>query len=454
MISNISTNPLGSTFSQLADEAGVYYAVTAEEQTAFQERFYGIHPDYPKVSYPPPLFSPKFLTALNSDAAALVVLLRSIPERFFNGEIEKWLTFLTLPRSANERISSFLSRRWLQRATLFARPDFILTRSGYSLVEINVGPSVGGLGTCDKYFEYLQHSQFAQHFKRMSKRLSCINMGDIWEQCIRAHSNRRDVRGRPRFFAAVADPLEVDADFMRDFIEMVESKGYEVERGCITDLDVSGKVYFSGRDVQIIYCCFTYPELLSHGIPQSLIQTFAEADERGIVDFFSPPIYIIFDNKANLELLSNERHSNVFSSGELELIRRCVPYTVRLNAANRPMIVAEKNTFVLKPALQFGGQGVIIGENVSRTDWEIAIDAALRNGESWVAQHCIRDIWSYAGSGAHADGRLSVCLGPTIFNGEAGGVLLRESPYKGTASVINVAQGAALGTAISIDDAQ
>jgi len=46
----------------------------------------------------------------------------------------------------------------------------------------------------------------------------------------------------------------------------------------------------------------------------------------------------------------------------------------------------ERETLVLKPNRGYGGDGVTIGHTLSQSDWEHAIDAALRDEERWVVQ--------------------------------------------------------------------
>jgi hypothetical protein len=41
---------------------------------------------------------------------------------------------------------------------------------------------------------------------------------------------------------------------------------------------------------------------------------------------------------------------------------------------------------VLKPNRSFGGQGVVIGHGLSRSEWEAALEQALGDKEGWVVQ--------------------------------------------------------------------
>jgi hypothetical protein len=151
----------------------------------------------------------------------------------------------------------------------------------------------------------------------------------------------------------------------------------------------------------------------------------------------------------NLALLTDPRSAPLLSRAERSIIDACVPGTTRLTKGTALRALQSKSDFVLKPALGCGGVGVAIGESLSAAAWKRSLDEALKDRDTWILQRRIEDIWCYeAAHDASTRRRYTVCLGSTLFGGQHGGVLLRQSEYTGTSRVINITQGAAFGTAL------
>jgi hypothetical protein len=104
------------------------------------------------------------------------------------------------------------------------------------------------------------------------------------------------------------------------------------------------------------------------------------------------------DHKACWELLTDPalaaRH---FSPAECRVFQRHVLWT-RLLADRRTSLPSgadgdllefarrEREILVLKPSRGYGGEGVLLGQTVTQSAWEQALDAALADPELWVVQ--------------------------------------------------------------------
>lgn len=75
--------------SWLAAQADTGAALRAE----FQRPFLQSHERYPGIAYLPPLFDQVFLDELGADIAALLRVVRSLPERLFDGDVARMLDF-------------------------------------------------------------------------------------------------------------------------------------------------------------------------------------------------------------------------------------------------------------------------------------------------------------------------------------------------------------------------
>ena len=123
----------------------------------------------------------------------------------------------------------------------------------------------------------------------------------------------------------------------------------------------------------------------------------ARAYVNGDVCLVNPFRCKIMHKKAVFEILTDEKHQNWFSHSEQEAIRQSVPWTRRV--ADRRTIYEgsaidllefiRKNRalFVLKPNDDYGGHGVYLGSRLGDSEWEGAIDTALRG--DYVVQEAI-----------------------------------------------------------------
>ena len=157
--------------------------------------------------------------------------------------------------------------------------------------------------------------------------------------------------------------------------------------------------------------------------------------------------------KAFFAVLTDARNARLFSSGELDVIRRHVPWTrviadVKTDYQGQPIALLDyirknQHDLVLKPSDEYGGTGVTLGWETEARAWEQAIQVALpKVGQgSWIVQEKIamrRGEFPYIGSNGKVEFRdMLVDLAPYLFRGELAGFLTRLS----ASSLANVTSG-------------
>jgi uncharacterized circularly permuted ATP-grasp superfamily protein len=161
--------------------------------------------------------------------------------------------------------------------------------------------------------------------------------------------------------------------------------------------------------------------------------------------------------KAFFAVLTEEKNANLFSSEELDMIQRHVPWTravedVRTDYHGKPTelldhIRKNQKDLVLKPSDEYGGTGVTLGWEVDAKHWEESIQAALPGGQSakehgcWIVQEKIamrRGEFPYIGADGKVEFRdMLVDLAPYMFRGKLAGFLTRLS----ASSLANVTSG-------------
>lgn len=103
------------------------------------------------------------------------------------------------------------------------------------------------------------------------------------------------------------------------------------------------------------------------------------------------------DHKSMWEVLTSGRFDRYFSREDAAVFKRHLLWTrtVREERTEGPFsssvdlvrfIAASKDTLVLKPNRLFGGYGVTIGRNATESQWDSAIERALREEGEWVVQ--------------------------------------------------------------------
>ena len=104
-----------------------------------------------------------------------------------------------------------------------------------------------------------------------------------------------------------------------------------------------------------------------------------------------------FDQKSAWELFTDARYARYFSASQCAFFRTHVLWTrlVRETKTSNPQghvidllpfIRRQKNQLVLKPNTLFGGEGVVIGPQVSPSVWDATVRRALRGSERYVVQ--------------------------------------------------------------------
>jgi hypothetical protein len=161
--------------------------------------------------------------------------------------------------------------------------------------------------------------------------------------------------------------------------------------------------------------------------------------------------------KAFFAVLTERKNANLFSSEELEVIQRHVPWTrvvedVRTDYQGEPIALLDyirknQQDLVLKPSDEYGGTGVTLGWEVDAKHWDKSIQEALPGGTSakehgcWIVQEKIamrRGEFPYINADGKVDFRdMLVDLAPYMFRGKLSGFLTRLS----ASSLANVTSG-------------
>ncbi len=255
--------------------------------------------------------------------------------------------------------------------------------------------------------------------------------------------------GRDRPSIAILDWREVPT-----YSEFVLFRDYFAAQGypCII-ADPREFEYRDGRlladgitPVTLIYKRVLVSELVTRG---GLDHPVVRAVRDRAVCMVNPFRCKILHKKASLAVLSDEQNSHLFDANERRAIAATIPWT-RLLAERYtiydgqrvdliPFLLDHKDDCVLKPNDEYGGTGIVLGWEVSSSEWEAALRACL-DEPTIVQQRAHLPSEPYP---SLVDGRLQVFdrmldTDPYIWHGEyVSGCLTRLS----TAALLNVSAG-------------
>lgn len=135
-----------------------------------------------------------------------------------------------------------------------------------------------------------------------------------------------------------------------------------------------------------------------------------------------------------LALLCDERHGHLLDAEQRRTIERYVPHTVAVEPETIDAAVADRRGLVFKRSYTYGGQGVVMGDDVQAD----ALRALLTGGAAWVAQ---RRVTASTLDLPGPDGDIvphALALGMYLYGDGPSGLLVRAASNTAT---VNVTRG-------------
>jgi len=353
-------------------------------------------------------------------------------------------SILDLPATVDDLIRS---RPPFQDPLPIARVDTFWTASGYRILEFNTDSSSGmndapeieeGLLESDLYREIL--TRWPLRVNRMNHRvyMAILDSYRFWpgrrrERPTIAIVDWKGVGTEPEFLALKAE------------FERFGSPTLLADPG---DLHIDGDRLIAGdQPVDTVYRRALTFELVAK--PEAAAPLF-EAYRRGLIcpigSFEGEVLY----SKLSLAALTDPRVQDDLPEHMLEFIRATCPWTRRLedgpsksgegSESLLEIVRRDKDQLVIKPATAYGGNGVVLGFKVTSSEWDLAIENALKSACVIQELVSIPELPALLVVGGQIEWRdLKANLGIFTFGGSFGGVYLRASEDP----VINVSAGGA-----------
>lgn len=331
---------------------------------------------------------------ISSDMRWLHGALTDLPRRVFGGDRA---AFARAVGVAEVQVSAALRGR-SDKPTTLARADAYMDTTGFRLLEMNMGSTVGGLDSGQLNKAFLTHPAVAKFVSEHD--LTYVDpMAALVETFLAECGFPSDARPRvaavdwPESFTTLEPQLQTSAAQLAAF-------GQEFIPCHLGQLGFhDGKVWLDGAPVDVIYRIFMLEDMLHPDGPR-LIEPVLAAVDRGEVEIFTPLDAELYASKGALALLSDEANRHLYEPDELAILDRVLPWTRMVRPGTVTVdgervdlpeyAIGQRSELILKPTLLHGGMGVVPGWQVDAQEWSRQVQAAMDG--PYILQRRIRPV--------------------------------------------------------------
>lgn len=275
-----------------------------------------------------------------------------------------------------------------------SRLDSFLTDDAYSYVELN-GESPAGIAFSDSATEIFKLLPVMQKFAERYEVTGLSGAPKLLDVLISCYTEFSGGSIEKPPVIAIVDledlPTIKEFELFRDFFE---ANGYRSIICSPGELVFNGsRLSCNGVEIDIVYKRLLVNEYLPIMESRPALLDAYRAGSICMVNSFRGKLV---HKKAIFAILTNERYRHLFDSDELSAIAKHIPWTRKFrhettqNGGDTIDLVEWTRTnsqkLVLKPNDDYGGNGIYIGWNSSREEWDEAIEHALRDGDYLVQE--------------------------------------------------------------------
>lgn len=272
------------------------------------------------------------------------------------------------------------------RLSATARLDAFLTDTSFRFVELNAENPAGIAYMHEMAKIYYKLPIFQEFMKRYPVRF-VSPLEHTVSGLLRVYHEEFDGKEEKPTFAIV-DHLDVptypEFVLVKDYLER---NGYPCEISDPRNLECrDGWIYANGKKIDILYRRLLMNEFFGMIDDCKAYLEGYHAQKTCYLNSFRSKLV---HKKHIFSLLTDPEYTKVLNNAEIKAIRNHIPWTRKMRHAKeryRGMVIdlveyarKYKDTFILKPNDDYGGQGVVLGFQCSPTEWDAAIDNALRH---------------------------------------------------------------------------
>lgn len=251
-------------------------------------------------------------------------------------------------------------------------------------------------------------------------------------------------KSKPNICIVDWEGVSTEAEFynLKDYFE---SNGFRTLIADPSELEYDGTtLHAESFVVDIVYKRVLIHELLEkYGDDHPIIEAYTDGN-LCLANSFRTKIP---HKKSGFAILSDEQYSNLFTDEQLEIIRKHIPWTRKVEETRTTFgessidllefLRENREGFLLKPNDDYGGKGIVLGWEVTQTVWEESLNEALQ--DSFIAQQkasITKEIFPVFNENVTLE-PLLVDFDPFLFQNKVEGGMVRLS----SSSLVNVTQG-------------
>lgn len=316
--------------------------------------------------------------ALRRASEHLLDLAARAARHAFDGDTQRLCAFLGTPA----REAALVALDPGEPDVVLSRLDAFWTPDGPRFIEIN-SDAPAGFGYGDRMAGVFQALPLFQEFAK-KRPVRYVPSGDGLVRVLLALYTA--LRGGSSPKIAILDWAEVKTRSDQEILaELFRAKGYSAT--LVDPREVvcsSGKLVGPGGPIDLVYRRLVLSELVAR---QDEVQELIRAYQDGLALFVNSFRCRLSEDKAFLALLTDDAFGHLFSAEEKAFLRRVVPWTRKIVKGRTrrgeqaieliPYVLTHRNELVLKPTHGYGGVSVVVGNEVSDSEWEDAVLGGL-----------------------------------------------------------------------------
>ena len=382
-------------------------------------------------------------------SVAMSDLLRSVPERIFDGDAAAIASAYGLP----EDLVVLVLEPPNGIATALSRGDFVATDSGFQCVEFNVESNLGGWETAQLAEILLGLPALRRFTDGAGLRPRIRNTVRIMLYHVVARALEGGL-GEGRRLNAVLGTREAHLlrkheaapRFLRNEYRAVLS---EVDPGLSGTMEIANYDELTIRRDGVRFGDLPVHVVVERHVAATEPSVY-RAFKMGHLHLYNGLASLLLSDKRTLAVLSEHAESDRFDAEERRLLRDHFPWARRVcegattweGSSVRLGALAEthREDLVLKKAKSMGGAHVILGRNLSPDEWRSAWRTALEEGD-WIVQRYVSSRPYLFQTGPSGCAVHDAVWGPFVFGGTYGGTILRVQP-RARGGVVNLSRGA------------
>jgi hypothetical protein len=273
-----------------------------------------------------------------------------------------------------DMMKHFKQQKTVVAEQVVMRLDVVLdpVKKSFKVIEVNCGDPTG-MGWNDVLFDVLVGSGLGSRLDGVAKISGALP--DTLLSVL--NSDGETVKQLPKVFFVCGSSNSISSDLF-GLSQQLKARGVMTQFADPSEFVVNDdKLFWNGERVRLIYRDMIEEYFGGGKIPGA--DNVLLADIKGTVAIVNPFLASAADFKMVVAILSDDIFGSQFDADEVATIKRFCATTCPLTENNIQTVVANKDKFVLKPNVGFGGDRVFVGVATAQSEWDKICQNSVMN---------------------------------------------------------------------------